>query len=1162
MNDQKQNWLEKTPIPLLPWLNIEIIIFALIMVFAVITRYYDLGTRAMSHDESLHTYFSYLLYTGQGYQHNPMMHGPLQFHLIAVTYFIFGANDFTARIPAATFSILAIGSIWIWRRYIGRTGALVAAFMALISPFLLYYARYTREDSYIALSTFVLLFSVLRYFETGKPKYIYLSAGALVIHFLTKETAFIYTAQLLIYLFALLLVRILRNQWSTRKQMVGFVTSLAVGIFSLGTAAILALEAKKVAAGNPTPAGAGNPLTPSAVPFSESMIPIIILSALGLIGLSAAIYFLIKGYGLEKLRREHSFDLLIVFGSIVLPMLSALPITIIGWDPLDYTSLGLLHTSAFLFPIILISIVIGVWWNREVWWKMALIFWVPYILLYTTVFTNGSGFFTGIVGSLGYWLQQQGVQRGSQPMYYYLLITIPIYEFLPALACILAAYFSLKNTRKVEAAELEGNAGKENVEEVSGTEVEIAAEKNDEVQSSILTNSLLGWWTIITIFSLSIAGEKMPWLTFHFDIGMVLWGGWGLGLLIDKIDWAELRRRNIWLILSVMTVLILSTFGLFLSLLGNQAPFQGKELVQMQATTTFIFAVVGMLASFAGLYKLLKGWEARQANYLVTLLFFFVMAILTIRTTIRANYILFNSAKEYLVYAHSYSGVKDLLNQVNDLSEKTVGGKDIVVAYDDDTSWPMSWYMREYPNARFYGGQPDRSLKDVPAIIVGDNNFSKIEPIVADNFYRFDYIRMVWPNQDYFNLVTVRPIPDAPFDPNYSCNGALGFLKLLKGYDFSRLCYAVLNPQMRQAIFNIWLNRDYKLYGELTNNTGINDTTWEPSDKMRLYVRKDIVDKVWNYGIKTVAQPKEDPYAKGVINLAASQAFGSAGTEPGQFNAPRGLAIAKDGSIYVADSRNNRIQHFSPDGKVLNIWGTFADQSTGNAPIGTFNEPWGVAVGPDGSVYVSDTWNHRIQKFSADGKPVKMWGVFGTAETPGALYGPRGISVDASGKVYVADTGNKRIVVYDSDGNILTLFGSEGFDPGQFSEPVDVKVDSQGKLYVTDTWNQRIQVLETLDGINYTSTKQWPVSGWNSQSLDNKPFLAIRPNGHILVTDPEGYRVIEFNNDGGFAGLWGQFGTDNSSFGLPSGIAVDSDGNIWVADSGNNRLMKFVDPLK
>ncbi len=1153
MNDEKQNWLNRAPIAALPWLTTEVLIFGLILLVAVVTRFYDLGARAMSHDESLHTYFSYLLYKGQGYQHNPMMHGPLQFHLIALSYFMFGASDFTARIPAATFGILAIAAIWVWRRYLGRAGTLAAAFMALVSPFLLYYERYTRCDSYVAISLFVMLYSVLRYFETGKAKYIYLIAGSIVIHYLTKETSFIYTAQILIYLAVYFLVRVLQKPWTGgQNNYRGFLTTLFLGIALLGATGYLAISTKKASdlSGTQTAAPA-NPTAASALlprDAAELLSPTVILAGLTVLALAAAIFFLIRGFGLENIRKERSFDLLIVFGTIVLPQLSAFPVYLLGWDPLDYTSAGLLRTGAFLGPITLITIAIGMWWNRDVWWKMALIFWSPYILLYTTVFTNGAGFFTGTVGSLGYWLEQQGVQRGSQPWYYYVFLTIPIYEFLPACACILAAFLGLRKQASPEIATAELD------------QAERLFDPEQETRTNLL--SLLGWWTVTSIAAFTIAGEKMPWLTFHMVLPMVLWGGWAIGNLVDRIDWEELRRRNAWLVLALLTVFTLSIFGVFIALLGSPRPFEGQELTQLQATTSFIFAMVGAIASLFGLFRLLKEWDYKQALYLNILVFFGILAVLTIRASFRANYIKYNSAQEYLVYAHSFSGVKDVLRQVDELSEKTVGGKDIVVAYDDDTSWPMSWYMREYPNARFYGAQPDRSLREVPAIIVGDNNYAKMEPIVSDSFYRYDYIRMVWPNQDYFNLISDRPDPDAAFDETYPCTGLLSGFKLLRSYDFSRLCGALNNPRMRAAIFDIWLNRDYKLYGEVTNSTGINESTWDPSDKMRLYIRKDVADKVWNYGIKTVPQPKIDPYANGAINLPANLVFGSLGVEPGQFNTPRGIAFAPDGSLYVADSRNNRIQHFSANGNVIKVWGTFADQSAGTAPLGTFNEPWGVAVGPDGSVYVSDTWNHRIQKFSADGTPVKMWGVFGTAETPNSLYGPRGIAVDSQGKVYVADTGNKRIVVFDTNGAILAQFGSEGFDAGQFSEPVDVKVDGNGKVYVTDTWNQRIQVLDSIDGKNYTPISQWAISGWQSQSLDNKPYIAISPDGHVFVTDPEGYRVIEFNGDGQFVQLWGQFGTDNSTFGLPSGISSDPAGNIWVTDAGNNRLMRFSVPDK
>ena len=164
----------------------------------------------------------------------------------------------------------------------------------------------------------------------------------------------------------------------------------------------------------------------------------------------------------------------------------------------------------------------------------------------------------------------------------------------------------------------------------------------------------------------------------------------------------------------------------------------------------------------------------------------------------------------------------------------------------------------------------------------------------------------------------------------------------------------------------------------------------------------------------------------------------------------------------------------------------------------------------------------------------------------------------ASGHVYVVDTGNKRIVVFDGDGNYLTQFGSAGLDPGQFDEPVGITIDSGGVIYVTDTWNQRLQTLTpSADGLSFTPLKQWDVVGWTGESLDNKPFIAVDNAGHVFITDPEGYRVIEYTTDGQLVQTWGDYGNSPSTFGIAAGIAIDPEGHIWVTDAGNNRIMRF-----
>ncbi|PJH75475.1 MAG: hypothetical protein CO064_06480, partial [Anaerolineae bacterium CG_4_9_14_0_8_um_filter_58_9] len=134
--EEKRSWLDRPLSNHFPSINIEVLLFVLIAILAAFSRFYDLGVRVMSHDESLHTYFSWLLAQGSGYQHNPMMHGPLQFHLLALTYFLFGASDFTARLPHAVSSFLTIVLLWKYRRYLGRAGTLIAAALMLISPYM------------------------------------------------------------------------------------------------------------------------------------------------------------------------------------------------------------------------------------------------------------------------------------------------------------------------------------------------------------------------------------------------------------------------------------------------------------------------------------------------------------------------------------------------------------------------------------------------------------------------------------------------------------------------------------------------------------------------------------------------------------------------------------------------------------------------------------------------------------------------------------------------------------------------------------------------------------------------------------------------------------------------------------------------------------------
>jgi DNA-binding beta-propeller fold protein YncE len=864
---------------------------------------------------------------------------------------------------------------------------------------------------------------------------------------------------------------------------------------------------------------------------------------------------------------------LILIGTLILPILSALPVSLLGWNPLDYGNFNsMLRTGGFVALFFIIAAVIGIWWNPMLWLQNAFVFYAIFTVFYTTFFTNGNGFFTGLVGSLGYWLSQQGVERGTQPKYYYALVQMPVYEFLGVLGTVLAVYFAAKYRRfsqmlgkaPAEASLLPSEApllpseapllpsDGDDTLPIPETGVGVyepdpldkpAEAPAQEERSGLLYQvaqplpvlGLFLFWAVTSLAAYSLAGERMPWLTVHITLPFLLSAAWGLGFLVDTTNWKSLLQPRGLLAVLLFPVLYASLAGLFGSLQGPVLPFQGQSLDQLQATNGFLLSILATVASLGGIIYMLRGWDPGQVLRLAAVVFFILMAVLTGRAAYRASFINYDSAKEYLVYAHAAPGPKEVLRQVEEISRRISGDKSIQVAYSSDALYPYWWYFRDYPNHRWYQNNPTRDLRDFPIVIAGEDVFNKIDPVLGDQFIEYDYVRLWWPNQDYYNLT------------------------------WNRIWGAIKNPEMRAAVLDIWLNRDYTEYAKLTAQVGpLSPETWSPAARMHVYIRRDIVAKIWEYGASPVPLSPEaiDPYTAKLEEHAPVQVIGSAGSQPGQFQAPRGIDIAPDGSIYVADSRNHRIQHLSADGAALQTWGSFGDKATSEAPGGTFNEPWDVAIGRDGSVYVSDTWNHRVQKFTADGTFIKMWGYFGQGEAPEAFWGPRGLAVDSEGRLFVMDTGNKRVVIFDPDGNFLSQFGSEGFDPGQFNEPVGIDFDAENNIYITDTWNQRIQVLApSSDGLTYTPLRSWDFTGWEGQSLDNKPYLAVSPlNGHIFVTDPEKPRVIEFDAEGSLIRAWGDYSSGPDGFGIAAGVAVAENGDVWISDAGNNLLLRFEIP--
>jgi predicted membrane-bound mannosyltransferase/sugar lactone lactonase YvrE len=1135
---QASSWFDR-PVSFLTHWNVEKTIITVILVLTVLSRFVNVGMRVMSHDETNHVVPSWELYQGRGYRHDPVTHGPFQFHLVALSYFLLGDNDFSSRVPAALFSTAAVAFVMFgFRRYLGRKGAIIAGFLFMISPFMMFYGRYVRNEGFIELFGVLMLYALLRYLDKGDRLALVLLTLSVVLHFVTKETSYIYTAELLLVTAVIFLERITARRWPDSRSRNQFILLMAIALVLFGLALGMGVWNASLEKAVGTDTSTAAVVTPMS---SIKIAGLIGLVGAGVVGLLAAV-LLIRRLGWEAIRSERSFDVLILVGTLILPTLSAFPVKLIGWNPLDYTSTGLFRTGIFVAITVAISVLIGLWWKPRTWLLNAVIFWSVFIVFYTTFFTNGSGFFTGLVGSLGYWLEQQGVQRGSQPWYYYALIEVPIYEFLAAAGTILAVYFGIRYRKFSTVAGYEPAFSPVSTEPVDPVEAvmepavaELTSEPTNEVQENLSADTpvrkvpvlfVLIFWSFTSLFAFSMAGEKMSWLTVHITLPMLLAAGWGLSYLIDTTPWKKLANRNGLIAALLLPVMIASLASVIGSLLGSQRPFMGSSLEQLEATSTFVISLVVLAITTGGLVYLLNNWQTGEVLKFLTVGVFAFMAILTARAAYRASFIDYDYAFEYLVYAHAGPAPKQVLSQIEEISRRTTGGLDIVVAYDNDALYPYWWYLRDYPNKRWYTDKPTHDLQDAAVIIAGESTNSKLTSIVQNNYVEYEYIRLWWPNQDYFNLT------------------------------WDRLWGAISNPDIRAGIFDIWLNRDYAQYAKATNNTSLTATTWQPSSRMYFYIRKDIVSKIWNYGAAPVAQTEvqTDPYEKGILTMSPDLVIG----QVGELKTPRGVAVAPDGTIYVSDAGNNRIVHYSADGKLIQAWGSFADVSKGEAPGGTFYEPWGLAADSEGSVYVADTWNHRIQKFTADGQFIKMWGYFGNDQNSNAFWGPRDIKIDSHGRVYVTDTGNKRVAIFTKDGEFVAQFGSAGMDVGQFDEPVGLAIDSKDAVYVTDTWNHRIQSF-TPDqtGMSFTSGATWQISGWFGQSVDNKPYIAVTSDENLLVTDPESSRILEFDTTGKFLRGWGEYRTEAEALSIYSGVAADSHGDGYVVDAANNRVLRF-----
>jgi len=274
--------------------------------------------------------------------------------------------------------------------------------------------------------------------------------------------------------------------------------------------------------------------------------------------------------------------------------------------------------------------------------------------------------------------------------------------------------------------------------------------------------------------------------------------------------------------------------------------------------------------------------------------------------------------------------------------------------------------------------------------------------------------------------------------------------------------------------------------------------------------------------------------------------WGANGDGDAQFNYPFGIAVAPNGTIYVADTYNYRIQKFDADGVFLGKWGVFGTEN------GQFQSPYGIAVGPDGSVYVADADNARIQKFTGNGVFISTWGNYGTGN--GQFQYPWDVTVDSTGNVFVSDIDRTMVQKFDSSGAFIAKWGSSGSGDGQWSYPLGLSVTGDGFIWVADPSNSRIQKFTQAGTF---VTKIYGGSG-SAEGVFNEPkSVAASPDGSVYVVDTRNMRVQRFDGNGNFISMWGGTGSAGGLFHDVDEIAVGPDGSVYSYEPYNNRVWKF-----
>ena len=673
---KKREWRFSLPVPSSREQLWTIIAFWGVILLGAVLRFWDLGAKPLHWDESLHAYFSMQLLhnnienwsaclnispdkSGGCYRYNPLLHGPFQFHAMALVYLIsrflgapdYGINTTTVRITAALLGTVIVGMPYFLRQYLGKIGAWLACFLLAVSPSMVYFSRFAREDIYMACFTLVFIVAVIQYIRTRKVGWAILAALSFVLSYATKEATFLSIAVFGSFAGALVVWEIACRRfggWHASPESSGDVEVVQLQLFP--------------STGERTPTKSFLDKFPSRiVVFSMLLVYFVVIGIPALFFLNwtkdVSIYANASSANMNAAQAvvDHLKDVTVALVPF-LGLLLAVGIFILLWreqlpENQPQQRRGLARWVDPQKQRLLDTIVTMPWTH---WFFALVIGWSVFLILFTALFTYMRGIGDGVWQGLFYWITQQTVARGGQPWYYYFML-IPLYEQIGLIFGLVGIVNCLRRPTRFRL--------------------------------------FLVYWFIGNFFIYSWAGEKMPWLVIHMALPLMLLAAIGLSPIVERL--VQLAKG-----MSAR------------SSVNWEKSVQPEEMVGQGQSLAPTFE---RRQAFKPAHKNKDVWSAGGA------IFGGILAILALILTLNNMYWLTyvhpaDAKSEPLVYVQTTPYVNTVMDKIATLDQKYYGGRhEIPIGVAVDASWPFSWYLRDYPNVGF-NCTPD-NCKNYPVII-------------------------------------------------------------------------------------------------------------------------------------------------------------------------------------------------------------------------------------------------------------------------------------------------------------------------------------------------------------------------------------------------------------------------------------------------------------